>query len=127
MSRFTISTWADSRSNRRDRTYIIHAMSAADAKNEAIQRACHDLRQWGRTIETMITDVDGKGAPTDCSHADSILLGGFVLRADGGRDCRECAAQVPPLCRGCQQRPCQCDGGWQAQQYESGPRRARTT
>lgn len=89
--RFTVQTWAESRSNRRDRTYVIEARHAVDAKNEAIERACHEMRQWERSVVTQIIDVDGKGAPADCSHAQAILWNGFTWRADGGRDCEMCA------------------------------------
>ena len=88
---FTIKTWADSRSNRRDRTYVVEMPTAWDAKESAMKAACRDMRQWGRTVETQIIDVDGKGAPTDCPHDESRKWDGFSYRADGGRDCRACA------------------------------------
>lgn len=85
---FTISTWADSRSNRRDRSYVIEAATAIDAKNEAIERACSDMRQWGRSVYATITDVDGKGEPVDCPHYDFIE--GWDERADGSRVSPSC-------------------------------------
>lgn len=89
---FQIKTWSDTRSNRRDRTYTVQAETAAEALDEATWLASSAIRQWV-TICAEIIDVDGHGAPQDCEHDHERLHGGWVLRADGGRDCRErCAS-----------------------------------
>ncbi len=86
---FTISTWADSRSNRRDRTYKVTAAHAEDAVYEARMLAMRTVRQ-NVTICTSIIDVDGRGKPKDCPHDEKRLWGGFTVRSDGGRDCPGC-------------------------------------
>lgn len=89
---FQIETWTDTRSNRRDRTYTVAAPDAAEALMRAKYRAFTDTRSNG-TIVATIVDVDGNGAPQDCEHADARLHSGWVLRADGGRNCRaRCAS-----------------------------------
>lgn len=86
---FTVSTWTDSRSNRRDRTHSITAETAEDALYEARVRGSHDVRQ-NVTVACSITDVDGNGAPKDCPHDEARLWDGFSLLATGERVCKNC-------------------------------------
>ncbi len=90
LHRFTISTWADSRSNRRDRTYTVEAIHAQEAIFEARRLACLAVRQ-NVSISATVEDVDGRGKPEDCPHTERRMMKGFCLRADGGHDCLECA------------------------------------
>ena len=85
--RFTISTWVDSRSNRRDRTYIVTAATADEAIDEVSAQARRGVRQ-NVTVVVTITDVDGLGPPVDCPHAEQRRNSGFVRRPNGGLDCR---------------------------------------
>lgn len=89
--RFTVETSADTRSaSRRNRTWTIDADTADDALYTA--RVNHvRVIGWNGAIGATITDVDGHGPPTDCAHDHDRLMGGWVMRPDGGRDCRACA------------------------------------
>lgn len=87
---FTIKTWTDTRSNRRDRTYTVTAATATDATAEAERRAIHDTRTRS-SVTCRIIDVDGHGIPTDCEHMQADRFGPFVWRWDGAKDCHACA------------------------------------
>lgn len=86
---FTVKTWAESRSNRRDRTYVVVAAHANDACYEATLLAERAIRQFV-SVYTEVVDVDGAGAPADCPHAEARKWAGFRTRWDGGRDCAAC-------------------------------------
>ena len=86
--RFAVRTWADTGSNRRDRTYVVEAATSAEAKAQATELALRDIRHWV-TILCTISDVDGNGPPTNCPHYN--FIDGWVTRADGGRECFTCA------------------------------------
>lgn len=45
MATFTVETWTDSRSNRRNRTYRVDAPTADEARAEARRLAEKDVRQ----------------------------------------------------------------------------------
>jgi hypothetical protein len=95
LHRFTFSTWSETRSNRRDRTYTVEAVEFCEAHNLALDAAEHATRQPGRAHYADLIDVDGTGKPEDCGHLEyrgRVCVSGWAGRRwNGGRLCAECA------------------------------------
>lgn len=101
--RFTFKTTAETRSNRRDRTYTVESSDYRIAHDMAIDMAENDTRAYHRAHWATLVDVDGNGLPADCPHlaylgehvrdGRRVIRSAFTWRHDGGRCCTACAEQ----------------------------------